>query len=209
MDAESRDKEIILRVSRANPGANVEEVVSQVSKLTNARPYRVARILHTLRMEERLALEDSAPPVGLREYLHSQYALWFWATFAIVVLTLASIFVLPQAVPLIYLRNVVGTLFVLYLPGYSVVEALYPRRSDLDGLERLALSVGLSLALVPLMGLGLNYTPWGIRLNPLLVSLTLLSLGLSVVAAYRKVAFMTHSSVANGSCSPQNETLNQ
>jgi len=140
--AESRDKEAILRVSRASPGTSVEEVVSEVSKLTDARPYRVARLLHALGMEEKLALEDSAPPVDLKGYLRSQYALWFWATFAIVVLTLSSVFVLPQTVPLIYLRYVVGALFVLYLPGYSVVEALYPRRSDLDGLERLALSVG-------------------------------------------------------------------
>ena len=193
MDAESREKEILLRVSHANPGTSVQEVVSQVSELANARPYRVARILHTLKTEERLTLEDSAPPVDMRGYLHSQYALWFWTTFANVVLTLLSIFVLPQTVPFIYLRNVAGALFVLYLPGFSVVEALYPRKSDLDGLERLALSVGLSLALIPLIGLGLNYTPWGIRLNPLLASLTLLSLGLSVIAAYRKVACMTHS----------------
>ncbi len=184
--AESNDKEAILRVSRASPEASVGEVVSQVSKLTNVRSYRVARLLHTLRLEERLFLEDPAPPTDLRSYLRSQYAIWFWAVFALVVLTLTSVLLLPQTVPLIYLRYVVGVLFVLCLPGYSVVEALYPSRSDLDGLERLALSVGLSLALIPLVGLGLNYTPWGIRLNPLLASLTLLSLGFSLIGAWRK-----------------------
>jgi uncharacterized membrane protein len=39
--------------------------------------------------------------------------------------------------------------------------------------ERVALSLGLSLAVVPLIGLVLNYTPWGIRLTPILVSLAL------------------------------------
>jgi len=61
----------------------------------------------------------------------------------------------------------------------------------------------LSLALIPLVGLGLNYTPWGIRLNPLLASLTLLALGFSVVGAYRKVSLVTDSDVVDGSGSRQ------
>ncbi|MHB8987039.1 MAG: DUF1616 domain-containing protein [Eubacteriales bacterium] len=40
-----------------------------------------------------------------------------------------------------------------------------------DGIERVALSFGLSIAVVPLVGLILNYTPWGIRLAPILASL--------------------------------------
>jgi uncharacterized membrane protein len=70
-------------------------------------------------------------------------------------------------------RIVLGLPFVLFFPGYVLIAALYPRRSDLDGVERVALSLGLSLAVVPLIGLVLNYTPWGIRLTPILVSLAL------------------------------------
>ncbi len=70
-------------------------------------------------------------------------------------------------------RVVLGLPFVLFLPGYVLIAALYPRRNDLDGVERVALSLGLSLAVVPLIGLVLNYTPWGIRLTPILVSLAL------------------------------------
>src|SRR5574337_199101 len=70
-------------------------------------------------------------------------------------------------------RIVLGLPFVLFFPGYVLIAALYPRRSDLDDVERLALSLGLSLAVVPLIGLVLNYTPWGIRLTPILLSLAL------------------------------------
>jgi uncharacterized membrane protein len=56
----------------------------------------------------------------------------------------------------------------------------------LDGIECLALSVGLSLALVPLVGLLLNYTPWGIRLDPIMISLTILTVGLALVAFARR-----------------------
>jgi uncharacterized membrane protein len=80
------------------------------------------------------------------------------------------------------LRVVLGLPFVLFFPGYALIAALYPRRDDLDGIERLALSLGLSLAVVPLVGLALNYTPWGIRLTPILVGLTLFIVACSLAA---------------------------
>ncbi|MEM2179169.1 MAG: DUF1616 domain-containing protein, partial [Candidatus Methanomethylicaceae archaeon] len=79
-----------------------------------------------------------------------------------------------------------GSLFVLFLPGYSLIEALYPREEELSPLERLALSIGLSLAIVPLVGLILNYTPWGIRLDPIITALSFLTLGLLLISSYRK-----------------------
>jgi Predicted membrane protein len=75
------------------------------------------------------------------------------------------------------------------MPGYSIVEALYPRGDELAPLERLALSIGLSLAVVPLVGLILNYTPWGIRLIPIVISNTALTIALLTVAALRKARY--------------------
>jgi len=80
-----------------------------------------------------------------------------------------------------------GLVFVLFLPGYVLVAALYPRKDDLDLVERLALSLGLSIAVVPLIGLGLNYSPWGIRLNPILAFLTLFIVLAASVAMYRRL----------------------
>jgi len=87
---------------------------------------------------------------------------------------------------LLILRYFLGTLYVLYLPGYVLVEALYPEERELKPLERVALSVGLSLAVVPLIGLVLNYTPWGIRLEPITFSLAFYTLGVSLIALKRK-----------------------
>jgi len=84
------------------------------------------------------------------------------------------------------LRIVLGLPFVLFFPGYALICALFPSNQDLDNVERLALSVGLSLAVVPLVGLALNYTPWGIRLNPIMASLFMFTLLLSVLSNYRR-----------------------
>ena len=84
------------------------------------------------------------------------------------------------------LRIALGLLFVLFFPGYTLLSALFPKRDDLDGIERVALSFGLSIAIVPLIGLILNFTPWGIRLYPILISITLFILVASGIAWYRR-----------------------
>jgi uncharacterized membrane protein len=86
---------------------------------------------------------------------------------------------LPVRVPL-------GLIMVLFLPGYALIAALFPRKDDLDGIERVALSFGLSIAVVPLIGLGLNYTPWGIRLTPVVVSLVFFTVIMAAVAYFRR-----------------------
>jgi len=83
-------------------------------------------------------------------------------------------------------RKALGLAFVLFFPGYVFINALFPNRKELDNLERLALSFGLSIAIVPLIGLALNFTPWGIRLTPILVSLTVFNVLFALLAIYRR-----------------------
>jgi uncharacterized membrane protein len=99
------------------------------------------------------------------------------------------------------LRIVFGLPFALFAPGYALIAALFPEAgtepaedtdgeggSGITGLERVALSFGVSIAVVPLVGLVLNFTPLGIRLVPIVVSLTVLVFGLTAVAMRRRAA---------------------
>ena len=70
-------------------------------------------------------------------------------------------------------RSVIGIFFVLIFPGYTFLAALFPRKTSLDSLMRLGLTLGLSLALVIILLLILNFTAWGIRLNSSLIALGL------------------------------------
>jgi uncharacterized membrane protein len=81
---------------------------------------------------------------------------------------------------------VLGLSFVLFFPGYTLIAALFPARDDLDCMERVALSFSLSIAVIPLLGLILNYAPWGIRLYPILLTLLIFTILLSVIAIYRR-----------------------
>lgn len=84
------------------------------------------------------------------------------------------------------IRSALGLVMVLFVPGYALIAALFPNKKDIDGIERAALSFGLSIAVAPLIGLGLNYTPWGIRLDPIVVCLTVFTLACSLVANKRR-----------------------
>jgi len=83
-------------------------------------------------------------------------------------------------------RIILGLLLVLFLPGYSLIAALFPGKGGLGGIERIALSFGLSIAVVPLLGLALNYTLFRIRLVPVLVGLFVFPILLAVAAGVRR-----------------------
>ena len=90
---------------------------------------------------------------------------------------------LPETLPL---RVVLALPLMLFIPGYCVIAALFPKDGDINLIERFVLSFGLSIAIVPLIGLGLNFTPWGIRLEPILLSIILFTLVMVLVAYYTR-----------------------
>ncbi len=83
-------------------------------------------------------------------------------------------------------RIVLGAVFLLLFPGYALVAAVFPRKGTLRAVERIVLSVVLSIAITPLAGLILNYTPWGIRLESIFVTVASLVLIASAVAVLRR-----------------------
>jgi uncharacterized membrane protein len=106
------------------------------------------------------------------------------AVVLLVMLTL--LFVLVPPLDTTFIRTALGIPMVLFLPGYALIAALFPKKSDLDGIERIALSFGLSIAVVPLIGLGLNFTPFGIRLIPILICLSIFTFAMCSIAFWRR-----------------------
>lgn len=86
---------------------------------------------------------------------------------------LSDMFVLLPVLNETFLRVVFAWATVLFLPGYVLIAFLFPKKEDLGLIERVALSFGLSAAITPLLGLALNFTPFGIRLIPISLILTL------------------------------------
>lgn len=103
---------------------------------------------------------------------------------ALVLLSDIFIFVLSQGTT--FMRTALGLPLILFLPGYVLISALFPGKDDVGGLERLTLSFGLSIVIVPFIGFALNYSPWGITLAPIVVILSLYILFMCAIIVLRR-----------------------
>ena len=110
---------------------------------------------------------------------------WLEIVVGFTVLTLLVVS-LVQTEPLIYLRYVLGFVFIIFLPGYCLVNILFSGKNSIDIIEQLVLSVALSFGLTGLIGLFLGLSPVGINFVSITVSLGVLVLVLAVVAYIRK-----------------------
>lgn len=116
-------------------------------------------------------------------------SVWLWVTLGMTILAVTAVLLTPDIFPVVVIRWLLGSILVLFLPGYALLQLLFPKPSEMDSLERFALEIGLSLALVPLIGLVLNYTPWGIRFIPATMSLSAFTIIFLLAAATRKYLY--------------------
>lgn len=133
-------------------------------------------------------------PTTITSILKTSQSSWYWITIAISLATVLVVYAIPENLqPWSYIRNAIGAIFTFLLPGYTFMKTLYPvnvpiktSTEYLDTVERIGLSLGMSLALVSLVGLLLNYTPWGITLTPIVLTLFTLTLSFATVAVIRE-----------------------
>ena len=102
-----------------------------------------------------------------------------------VVLVALVVAIIP-ALSVSIIRPIIGTIVVLFVPGYAFIAALFPQKATLANGVRLALSFGLSIVIVPLLELALNYTRWGIQLGPTLIVIVVFTLLCSIVTSVRR-----------------------
>ena len=89
------------------------------------------------------------------------------------------------------IRIVLALPVVLFIPGYCLIAALFPKDGDIGLIERIMLSFGVSIAVVPLVVVGLNFTPWEIQLDTIVISLFFFTLALIIIAYIRR-AFLPY-----------------
>ncbi|XES77654.1 MAG: DUF1616 domain-containing protein [Candidatus Bathyarchaeia archaeon] len=164
------------------------ELVDTLVTDKKMKPKDATKAVYTMWKQGSLNLSEANPPSTLTRYMFNLENAWFWFLTALVAVTFVFVFTV-NAAPLLYVRYVLGGIFVLFLPGAMLVTALYPKSEDMDGLVRFALAIGLSLAIAPLVGLALNYTPWGITLPPITVVLAVLIEGLGFAALVRRFRY--------------------
>lgn len=119
---------------------------------------------------------------------------WYTVTLFLITFASLAIIIIPEnALPFAYLRSSLAILLMMFLPGYSLMKAIFPSelsnrnsQANVSTLEFVILSIGLSTALTALVGLVLNYTSWGVRLTPITFNLTVLTVILATFGLLRE-----------------------
>ncbi len=178
---------ILEKISQEGKDISVSLLVDQVSDQSGYSRDRILSRLLRLKEEKKIFLAEPIEYTSFHSFAMSPDSLWFWAALTATLLSLALISVTAGFG--LYLRYAFGGLLILFLPGFALIQMLYARKKELDDLTRVALSIGLSLALVPLDGLVLNYTPFGIRLIPVALSIAGMTIVFLLLALRRKHAY--------------------
>ncbi len=179
---------VVLETAKSLGQPTVSELVESLVNKKGLKFKEATKAVYVEWKKGTLDLSEANPSSSLAGYLFNLESMWFWGTTVLVAFTMLVVFTVDSTL-LVYVRYVLGGIFILFLPGFMLISALYPRGRELDELERLALSIGLSLAIVPLVGLVLNYTPWGITLTPIMVSLAFFAEALAFGALVRKYRY--------------------
>jgi hypothetical protein len=189
----------IIQIVKEKKPITVEQLASFVKERLLIPEPEILESVLKLQSEGRIKLTKQPLPASpkLATYLKTEHALWYWMTMTLSIVTSTIVFIIPEDLyPWIYVRNGLGLIFVLWLPGYAFIKALFPveppiktSEKSLDTIERIALSLGMSLALVPIVGLLLYYTPWGIQLTTTVLSLLALSVVFATAGIIREHQF--------------------
>lgn len=178
----------IIQIVKEKDPETVEQLINVVQSKHAVPRQRILDAIINLQNQGKISLKQPRAQFDftITKYIVSPKAYWYWIIIALSVATTILVFTIPEnAYPLVYARHILGSIFVLWLPGYSLIKALFPTK-EIDNIERTALSMGMSLALVAITGLLLNYTPWGIRLTPVTLSLLALTTVFATVAIIRE-----------------------
>jgi hypothetical protein len=191
------DQTIIQTLKQQQP-QTVNQLITLTRQKTGQPEQQILKHITKMQQQQKITLKppQTPPPQTLTAYLQTSQAHWYWTTIALTAATILAVFTIPENTPnpAIYARYILAAIFILFLPGYTLTRALFPKhaktdtasKQDLDIIERIALSLGVSIAITPMTGLLLNYTPWGITLTPITLSLTALTLAFATAATIRE-----------------------
>lgn len=167
-----------------------------VKERTAMSTEKITQILIQLESEDRVHFTKKENMIAstLKAYVFSKFVAWYWITVVLALVTVLTVFTLPDtAYPIAYVRLLFSLVFILFLPGFAFVKALYPLKlpiptisENLDTIERIALSFGLSIVLVSIVVLVLYNTPLGIGIAPITFSLLALTVTFASVGMLRE-----------------------
>jgi len=173
-------EKILLIIQRDSP-KTVIEVINKAKKEFNIPRHKTLETIETLRDNEEINLINNYndTPKNIFQYFISISSSWYWSTIILsLFLPMSQIMSADSTYPFLFIRLISNSISLLFLPGYSLSKILFNEK-EVDHIEILAYSIGISIVTLPLIGFLLNYSHWEISFYPLTLSLS----GITIIAA--------------------------
>ena len=179
------NSKILLSINDLKP-ESVDQLIEHVSGKYDMPKKNVIESIIELENQGKIRISQSIDliPENVLDYLFTENARWFWLINIASIVTVISVYMLRQP-PLNYLRQFFGFIYILFIPGFSFMKTFFPEKI-MGNFERITLSIGLSITLTPLVGMLLNYTPWGLTVFTVTASLLGLTILLSLIGIVRE-----------------------
>jgi hypothetical protein len=187
---------VIINIVKEQKPETISQLLIFVQKTTNLSEKEILSLVNRLEAEGRIFFntKQELGYVTFGTYFFSSGPVWYWTIMAVAIVAALTIFTIPKDwLPLAYIRNVLGVIFVLFLPGYAFIKTFFPTKvpintfsDSLNTIERVALSIGMSIALTIIVSLILFYTPIGIDIIPITLSLFVLTMVSATIAVARE-----------------------
>ncbi|EMR74193.1 Protein of unknown function (DUF1616) [Thaumarchaeota archaeon SCGC AB-539-E09] len=190
MDEKDQDVKIYEMIINTIIEKKIESVETLVTIMEEKSSYSKVEIIDAvilLKDEDKisLSLEGDTEKPRFLTFIFSETSYWYWG---IVVVSIMSLFVThfisENNYPMIYIRYVFGFIFVIFIPGYSLVRLTY-LNYKLPYLTQILYSVCLSIFIVMIIGLVLNFTNYGLQQKIIIYAILGISFSLSLITLIR------------------------
>ena len=187
---------IILEVINEKQPQSIKHLTKIIKEDFDLTEEEIIESVLKLQAQGAIIFENQTLPIrNLKTYLKTGEAIWYLLTIVTVIIATLVFTISESVYPWIYGRNVLGLIFILFLPGFAFIKAIFPIRiptnssnSKIEEIEQIALSIGMSIALVSTAGLLLYYSPWGLDVTTIvlfLVTFTPIFTTAAVIKEYR------------------------
>jgi len=158
---------------------DVRSLIKIVEEKYEIPEEEIISVIREREINQEITLQEPIPlptelPKKPRDYFikNNYYTKEFWISISVMALVLIFVLVDVESGFFFYMRYAVVSFFMLILTGWSLTSTIFPEINDnFRFLERGATAIGLSLLILILDGLFLNYT---FHFTPLSIGLSLI-----------------------------------
>ncbi|MCK5141313.1 MAG: DUF1616 domain-containing protein [Candidatus Heimdallarchaeota archaeon] len=159
----SEIKKVIQKIMNEDKPKTVKQLMTRTIAVTGKEERVIYSAIQEL--EKNNIIKLGSPkiirelPKSVHEYLfrNKYFAVEFWTLLILICMFVPVGLFIPADSFFSFLRIIIGVLFGLFIPGWTITNLIFPRLyENIDQLERVLLAVGMNIGIIIFSGLILN-----------------------------------------------------